>query len=128
MKLLLALLLAGCTVTYRPNANEWYADMAPSDYYRWEVVDDPALCGRPIADAWLSGWACAIRLNAGVIRPGDRRIDGQPVTAEEGRLCVIFASMPEDDARRLPSKWGTRSLRAHEMEHCNGRNHREVYR
>jgi len=125
---LLALLLAGCAVTYRPNAYEWYADMPPSEYYRWEVVDDPALCGRPIADAWLSGWACAIPLNAGVIRPGDKRIDGQPVAAEEGRLCVIFASMSEDEAKRTPSRWESRSLWAHEMEHCAGRAHREAYR
>ena len=127
MRYLLALLLAGCAVTYRPNAYERYQDMPPSEYYRWEVVDDPALCGRPIADAWR-GWACAIRLSQGVIRPGDKRIDGQPVKVEEGRLCIIFASMSEDEAKRAPSRWESRSLFAHELEHCNGRNHREVYR
>ena len=128
MKLLLAILLSGCAVTYRPNAYEWYADMPASDYYRWEVVDDPALCGRPIADAWLSGWACAIRLTAGVIRPGDKRIDGGPVNAEEGRLCVIFASMSEEEAMQRRSKWEQRSLFAHEMDHCEGLNHREVFK
>lgn len=124
---LLLLLLAGCSVTYRPNAYEWYADAQPSEYYRWQVVDDPALCGRPMSDA-ANGWACAIRLNAGVIRPGDKRIDGEPVTAEEGRLCVIFASMPEDEAKRTPSRWESRSLWEHEMAHCAGYAHREVYR
>lgn len=124
---LLALLVAGCAVTMRPNAYEWHADTPPSEYYRWQVVDDPELCGRPVADSW-NGWACAHPLNAGVIRQGDKRIDGGPVTAEEGRLCVIFASMPEDDARRLPSKWETRSLWDHEMKHCAGYAHREVFR
>lgn len=126
--IILALLLAGCAVTYRPNAYEWYADMPPSEYYRWEVVDDPELCGRTVADAW-NGWACApVRLNAGVIRPGDKRIDGGPVTAEEGRLCVVFASMSEETAKRVQSKWETRSLFAHEMQHCAGYAHREVFR
>ena len=127
MRLLLALLLSGCVVTYRPNAYEWYADAAPSDYYRWEVVDDLALCGRAMADSW-TGWACAIRLSQGVIRPGDKRIDGGPVTAEEGRLCVIFSSMSEEEAKRVPSKWETRSLWDHEMQHCAGYAHKEVFR
>lgn len=121
------LLVAGCAVTMRPNAYEWYADMPPSEYYRWEVVDDPALCGRPVVDSW-NGWACAIRLSQGVIRPGDKRIDGGPVTAEEGRLCVIFSSMSEETAKRVQSKWETRSLFAHEMDHCAGYAHREVFR
>lgn len=124
---LLALLLAGCAVTMRPNAYEWYADMPPSEYYRWEVVDDPELCGRPVVDSW-NGWACAIRLSRGVIRLGDKRIDGGPVTAEEGRLCVIFASMDEETAKRVPSKWEQRSLFAHEMQHCAGYAHREVFK
>ena len=124
---LLALLLAGCAVTMRPNAYEWYADMPPSEYYRWEVVDDPELCGRTVADAW-NGWACAIRLSAGVIRPGDKRIDGGPVTAEEGRLCVIFSSMSEEEAMQRRAKWEARSMWHHEMQHCAGYAHREVYR
>ena len=45
MRYLLALLLAGCAVTYRPNAYEWYADMPPSEYYRWEVLDGLSPCG-----------------------------------------------------------------------------------
>ena len=127
MRLLLALLLSGCVVTYRPNAYEWYADAAPSDYYRWEVVDDLALCGRPIADVWR-GWACAIRLSRGVILPGDKRIDGGPVTAEEGRLCIIYSTMSEEEAMQRRAKWEQRSLFAHEMQHCAGYAHREVYR
>jgi len=128
MRYLLALLLAGCAVTYRPNAYEWYADMPPSEYYRWEVVDDPELCGRTVADAW-NGWACApVRLNAGVIRPGDKRIWGGPVWVEEGRLCIIFASMDEYEAQRVQERLDTRSLWEHEMAHCDGWNHREVFR
>lgn len=127
MRYLLALLLAGCAVTYRPNAYEWYADMPPSEYYRWEVVDDPELCGRTVADSW-DGWACAFQLSQGVIRPGDKRIWGGPIWVEEGRLCVIFSSMDEYEAQRTRERWGTRSLWEHEMDHCDGLKHREVYR
>lgn len=121
------LLLSGCSVTYLPNAYEWYADAQPSEYYRWQVVDDPALCGRPMSDS-MHGWACTIRLSQGVIRNGDKRIDGGPVTAEEGRLCIVFASMSEDEAKRVRAKWETRSLFAHEMAHCAGLNNREVFK
>lgn len=126
---LLALLLAGCAVTMRPNAYEWYADMPPSEYYRWEVVDDPELCGRTVADSW-NGWACAHRLNAGVIRPGDKRIDGGLIIwlVGEGRLCVIFSSMSEEEASQRRAKWETRSIFEHEMQHCAGYAHKEVFR
>lgn len=123
------LLVAGCSVTYRPNAYEWSADMAPSEYYRWEVVDDPELCGRTVADSW-NGWACAHRLNAGVIRLGDKRIDGGLIIwlVGEGRLCVIFSSMSEEEASQRRAKWETRSIFEHEMQHCAGFNHREVFK
>ena len=123
------LLLAGCAVTYRPNAYEWYRDMPPSEYYRWEVVDDPELCGRTVADSW-DGWACSIRLNAGEIRLGDKRIDGGLIIwlVGKGRLCVIFSSMSEEEAMHQRAKWEARSLWHHEMQYCAGYAHREVFR
>lgn len=124
---LLLLLLAGCAVTYRPNAYEWYQDMPPSDYYRWEVLDGLSPCGGAAAGGW-TGWACAIRLSRGVILPGDKRIDGGAVNAEEGRLCIIYSTMSEEEAKRVQSKWEQRSLFAHEMQHCAGYAHREVFR
>lgn len=138
--ILLALLLAGCgQLNYRPNAYEWSQDAPPSTHYRWEVVDraDTTKCGRLAVDAWLRGWACAIRLYDAVLdratdryMPPDWRFPVAPLgpDSERGRLCLIYSTMTEEEAIQERANMDEQSLWHHEMQHCRGWTHRMVFK
>ena len=130
---LLALLLAGC-VQLAPNAYEYFEDgHGKTDYYRWTVVQPDEfrhLCGFIAPSTFNGGGACAIRLQQAVIQPGDRSIYTRiPVKkAKDGRLCVVFSTVSEGEAKRMMDKYNERDLWSHEVVmHCQlGLNHREV--
>ncbi len=131
--IILALLLAGC-VQLAPNAYEYFEDgHGKTDFYRWTVVareDFPHRCGFLAPSAWNGGGACAIRLQQAVVQPGDRSIYTRIAVkqAKEGRLCIVYATMSENEAKRMLDKYQERDLWSHEVVmHCQlGLNHREV--
>ena len=120
----LAVLLSGCVTLPR---YEWYpSGRAPSDYYRWTVIDRasfPLVCGFIPPDGFNGGGACAIQLNQGIVQPGDKTLNGQSEYSGprfEGKLCVIFGTMSESDAGRMSAMDRDGSLRSHELRHCYG--------
>ena len=129
------LALAGCgSIQLAPNAYEWYRDdSVRSVWYRWQKVDRAdfkQFCGVLAPDGFNGGGACALRMAAGVVQPGDKNIYTGVVakTRFERPLCIIFATMDENEAKRMLDKYGDRDLWSHEViEHCQkGLNHREV--
>lgn len=135
-----ALLLSGCALL-PPNSYEWFRDdSAKSVWYRWKVVERAAFknfCGRltpdtildPVTDANGDG-ACALRIALGAVLPGDRNIyTGEVATARiERPLCIVFATMSEESAKRMTDRFRERDLWSHEVEmHCQrGLDHKEV--
>jgi hypothetical protein len=93
MRLLPILLLSGCAVT-TPLELGWTHD-APDFRHM------TALCAMP--SSW-EGQACAIRIR-------------------ESGLCVVFSTMTEEEAKRVPIWHEGWSLHAHEMAHCSGWGH-----
>jgi len=116
----LALLLTGCA------SYTWTDGGQMTDWLRWEVVPREgfqARCGFLAPTHAQAGAACAVRLQNGIVMPGDRNIHTGEVATERsiGRLCVVIATMTEDEARRMLAD--DRSLWEHEMAHCVGLNH-----
>lgn len=100
--------LPGCATT----RYEWFQAATPSQSYKWVVVQRDTfamLCGFHPSTAWNAGGACVVR---------------------DGTSCTVYATMSEDEARRMMDKYGEHSLRDHEViEHCQrGLNHYEVTR
>jgi hypothetical protein len=106
MRLLPILLLSGCAVT-TPLELGWTHDAPDFRLQRleWNVVESrrhmTALCAMP--SSW-EGQACAIRIR-------------------ESGLCVVFSTMTEEEAKRVPIWHEGWSLHAHEMAHCSGWGH-----
>lgn len=116
----LALLLAGCA------SYEWRQTDYRADAYRWLTVNPTEIrsrCGFTPPNGFNSGGACAIRLQGGLILATDTPLDGAARTDRAGRLCVIFASVTEEEAKRMRDWDGGKSLHRHELDHCDGWEH-----
>jgi hypothetical protein len=118
------LVLTGC-------ANyQWFQTGLQSDWYRWEIVPKQGFkerCGFMAPSAWNGGGACVVRLQQGVVMPGDKNLHSGEVAKDRsiGKLCVVIATMSEEEAKRMADWEGSRSLWEHEViEHCAaGLNH-----
>lgn len=128
-------LLAGCgAVQLAPNSYEWFRDNSvKSVWYRWKKVDRDAFlnfCGFVAPDHFNGGGACAIRVAVGAVNPGDRNIYTGEVARKrmEKPLCLVFATMDEEEAKRMLDKFGERDMWSHEVVmHCQrGLDHKEV--
>ena len=113
------LALSGCA------SYNWSFDGQVAEYYRWKVIsraEFPHVCGFVAPDGFNAGGACAIRVRQGVIQATDRRIDtGEPSGVDRvGRVCLIHATMTEDEAARMLDKYGELRLDLHERRHCAG--------
>ena len=120
-RLLLLALLTGCA------HYQWKPDGMDTDWYRWVKVphaEFPARCGFQARAGFMQGGACAVRLQAGVVMPGDTNLHTgeRAKTADAGRVCIIFGTMDEDEAKRMTDADGM-DLWAHELRHCAGHNH-----
>jgi len=113
----IALILAGCAT----NGYQWYSDGFATEFYRWKVVDRESFkyrCGFIAPDQWNSGGACVVRMRDAVILPGDKPTSASG--AVKGSLCVVLATMTEDEAERMRDWDGDKTLAAHERLHCAG--------
>ena len=109
----------------------WIYDGQVATYYRWIVVERetfPLVCGFIPPDGYNSGGACAIRLQQGIVMPGDKELTGKVYEGERkvGKLCVIQATMSEIEASRMLDKFGEIPLDEHERKHCQGWIHTEA--
>lgn len=119
---ILAAFLTGCATHY-----QWRPDGMETDWYRWVKVphsEFPAKCGFQARAGFMEGGACALRLQVGVVMPGDVSVATGAIAtgAGAGRVCIIFATMDEEEAKRMRDADGM-ELRAHELKHCRGENH-----
>ena len=118
--LVLAVLLSGCITMPR---YEWFLDphQGPMDFYRWQVVEREDMIYRCHQEPQKGReLACVFRLNDGAILPGDKTLDGKPAQVAAGRLCVIFATHSEDEAKQLPAFDYEGTHFDHELRHCRG--------
>lgn len=133
--ILLAFLLTGCAMNRTPNAYEWIETGHKSEWYRWIETSHgmfPAVCGFIAPDGFNGGGACVVRVRDGVILPGDRNLytNVRATKRSTGRVCLVLATMSEEEAKRMRDKHSERDLWSHEVVmHCKrGMNHTEVVR
>lgn len=118
--IILAFLLTGCaSMDAIYDSSRWEFDGFQTATYTWKVVDNPSVCSFQQS---MTGreWGCAVRVRDSTPQPGAKPVPG--VDPSVGGHCYIFASVTEEDAKRITSIHGD-NLRDHELRHCNAWNH-----
>lgn len=124
--LLVLFAITGCA-TFR---YEWQQVRKSSEFYYWERVNPSAfslVCGFRPQSGFRSGGACALQTTNSPLHDY-KRVDGHGTSGNqrEGNLCLIFATMDENEARRLLAFDELETLYEHELRHCKGWIHQAV--